>query len=139
MSPNRRTVRIEWGDCDPAGIVYFPRYLEIFDACTSAAFEAVGLPKPKLLQTFGIAGIPMVDIRASFKAPCTFGDEVVIETSVGDWARSSFKVHHRLQKEKLLAAEAFEVRVWTIRDPAARSGLRSAPVPSDVIARFSCL
>ena len=26
-----RTVRIEWGDCDPAGIVYFPRYFEYFD------------------------------------------------------------------------------------------------------------
>lgn len=31
MLTNRRTVRIEWGDCDPAGIVYFPRYFAIFD------------------------------------------------------------------------------------------------------------
>lgn len=25
---NRRTIRIEWGDCDPAGIVFYPRYFE---------------------------------------------------------------------------------------------------------------
>ena len=27
-----RNVRIEWGQCDPAGIVFYPRYFEIFDA-----------------------------------------------------------------------------------------------------------
>src|ERR1017187_5514616 len=36
---NTRKVRIEWGDCDPAGIVFYPRYFEIFDASTSALFE----------------------------------------------------------------------------------------------------
>ena len=39
MLVNTRTVRIEWGDCDPAGIVYYPRYLAFFDACTSALIE----------------------------------------------------------------------------------------------------
>ena len=29
MLINQRTVRIEWGDCDPGGIVYFPRYFEM--------------------------------------------------------------------------------------------------------------
>ena len=28
MLINRRTIRIEWGDCDPAGIVFYPRYFE---------------------------------------------------------------------------------------------------------------
>lgn len=32
MLINRRTIRIEWGDCDPAGIVFYPRYFEWFDA-----------------------------------------------------------------------------------------------------------
>ena len=36
---NTRKVRIEWGDCDPAGIIFYPRYFEIFDASTSALFE----------------------------------------------------------------------------------------------------
>ena len=37
---NRRTVRIEWADCDPAGIVFYPRYFEMFDAATNYLFEA---------------------------------------------------------------------------------------------------
>src|SRR5262245_13444018 len=40
---NRREVRIEWGDCDPANIVFYPRYFAFFDASTAYLFEAVGL------------------------------------------------------------------------------------------------
>ena len=36
----RRTIPVEFNHCDPAGIVYFPRYLAIFDACTWALFTA---------------------------------------------------------------------------------------------------
>ena len=71
-----RNVRIEWGDCDPAGIVYFPRYFEYFDQCTAGMFEAVGYRKPALLQTFDIAGFPLVDARANFRMPSKFGDDV---------------------------------------------------------------
>jgi 4-hydroxybenzoyl-CoA thioesterase len=36
MNRNVRIVRIQWGDCDPAGIIFNPRYFEIFDASTAA-------------------------------------------------------------------------------------------------------
>jgi 4-hydroxybenzoyl-CoA thioesterase len=46
MLTNRREIQIEWGDCDPFGIVFFPRYFEYFDACTNALFHrALGYPK----------------------------------------------------------------------------------------------
>jgi 4-hydroxybenzoyl-CoA thioesterase len=132
-----RTVRIEWGDCDPAGIVYFPRYFEIFDACTAGSFEAVGLPKPLLIGTYRIIGIPAVDVRAKFSLPCTFGDDVVIETQITDWGRSSFKVHHRLLKGDVTAVEGFEIRVWTGRDPDNPARLRGEKIPREVIDRFA--
>ncbi len=51
MLTNSRKVRIEWGDCDPAGIIFYPRYFEIFDASTSALFErAMGVTKIKFAQ-----------------------------------------------------------------------------------------
>src|SRR4029079_19666453 len=41
-----RQVRIEWGWCDPMGIVFFPRYFELFDSCTTAMFaKALGMSK----------------------------------------------------------------------------------------------
>ena len=51
MLTNRREIQIEWGDCDPFGIVFFPRYFEYFDACTNALFHrALGIPKAEMLR-----------------------------------------------------------------------------------------
>ena len=49
---NRKSIQIEWGDCDPAKIVYYPRYLAYFDACTAALFKKAGLPKWQMLKTY---------------------------------------------------------------------------------------
>jgi 4-hydroxybenzoyl-CoA thioesterase len=136
MLTNKKTIHIEWGDCDPLGIVYYPRYFEFFDACTSALFEAAGFPKPLLLKKFAIAGIPMVETRASFLAPSAFGDTVAIETHVAEWGISSFSVEHKLFNGTTLAVEAFEKRVWTVHasDPSRR--IQSRPIPREVIERF---
>jgi hypothetical protein len=76
---NTRPITIAWGDCDPAGIVFYPRYFEYFDACTGALFlRALGMPKPRWTALHGIVGIPMVDTRSRFSVPSVFGDEVVV-------------------------------------------------------------
>ena len=36
-------VTVEWGDCDPAGIVYYPAYFKWFDQATYRLFLAAGL------------------------------------------------------------------------------------------------
>jgi 4-hydroxybenzoyl-CoA thioesterase len=133
---NRRTVRIEWGDCDPAGIVFFPRYFAFFDACTHAMFERVGFSKGELIRTYDIVGWPVVDVRAHFHAPSTVGDDVDIETEIYEWGTSSFKVRHQLFKESALAVESFETRVWVERRPGTTSGLRPKPIPPELIERF---
>ena len=137
MLTNRRTIRIEWGDCDPAGIVYFPRYIEYLDACTVHLFEAAGLPKQAMLKQFEMAGFPMVDLKARFLIPSRFTDDVVVESTISEWKRSSFVVHHRLLRGEDLAVEAFETRVWSVYDAASPGGLKSCPVPDEVKARFN--
>jgi 4-hydroxybenzoyl-CoA thioesterase len=137
MLTNTRKVRIEWGDCDPAGIVYFPRYLAYFDNCTAGMFEAVGFPKPALLAKFDIVGFPVVEVRANFSMPSKFGDDVLIETTIREWGRSSFKVHHRLLKGTRLAVEGFETRVWVGRDPDNPGAIKARAIPRDLIERFT--
>ncbi len=134
---NRRSVRIEWGDCDPAGIVFFPRYFAFFDTSTTALFErALGMTKFEFLKAYDIIGYPMVDTRARFLEASRFGDEVVIETIVAEIKRSSFNIVHRLLRNEELAVEGFETRVWAGRDPGDPGKLKSRPIPPDVIARL---
>jgi 4-hydroxybenzoyl-CoA thioesterase len=134
---NRKTIRVEWGDCDPAGIVYYPRYCAYFDNCTSALFGKAGLPKHEMLKKYAIIGIPMVDLKVRFLAASRFGEEVVIESSITEWRKSSFYVHHRLLKGDVLAVECFEIRVWAVRSPENPEMIKAQPVPREVIARFS--
>jgi YbgC/YbaW family acyl-CoA thioester hydrolase len=88
MLTNRRDVRIVWGDCDPAGIVFYPRYFEMFDTSTTALFErALGMTKFQFVKAYNSVGYPMVDTRARFLLPTRYGDDVVIETTVTEIRR----------------------------------------------------
>ena len=133
---NSRNVRIEWGDCDPAGIIFYPRYFEIFDASTAALFEAaLGITKFEMFKTLDFAGFPLVRTHAKFIKPTRFGDDVVVDSKVS-FGRSSFEIEHRLSLNGELCAECSEKRVWTVRDPATGS-LKSHPVPDAVLAKFT--
>ena len=135
---NTRRLTIEWGHCDPAGIVFNPRFFEFFDWSTALLFEAaLGMAKPQWLAAYGCAGIPLVETRASFHAPARFGDVVEIVSTLTAFGRSSFEVEHRLSNAGRLSVEGFEKRVWTARDPQDASRLRSAPIPAEVVAAFA--
>ena len=133
-----RNTRIEWGDCDPAGIVFYPRYFAMFDSCTTGLFsQALGMSKFDFIKRYEFAGYPMVDTRARFLKPTRFGDDVVIETIVAEFRRSSFDVRHRLSHNGELAVECFDTRVWAARDPNDPDKIKAKPIPADVIAKLT--
>ncbi len=134
---NQRTIRIEWGQCDPAGIMFYPQYFIIFDVSTGWLFERTGLTPSAMRKKYGIVGIPVVDVGARFIVPCRFDDEVVVESEATDWGKSSFTVRHRLLKEGRLAVEGFEKRVWAVPHPERPGAIRAEPVPAEIIATLS--
>ena len=136
MLVNKRSIHIEWGDCDPLGIVYFPRYFEFFDACTNALFERAGLRKHEMLEKYKIGGIPLVEARARFLAPSSFGETVVVESNITEWGKASFSVYHRLFKGEELAVEGFEKRVWVVHARGEKNKIKSQPIPREIIERF---
>jgi 4-hydroxybenzoyl-CoA thioesterase len=135
----RRRVTIEWGDCDPAGIVYYPRYFAMFDASTAALFTAVtGMHKRAMLGHYDMIGFPMVDTRARFMVPNRFGDVVTIETQATDLGRSSFGILHRMiRADGTLSIEATEKRVWAGRDPDDPERITGMAIPDTVRAALT--
>jgi len=132
-----RNTRIEWGDCDPAGIVFYPRFFAMFDSCTTGLFsQALGMTKYEFIKRYDFIGYPMVDTRAKFLKPAKFGDDVTIETTVTEFRRSSFDVRHRLMNGGELAVECFDTRVWAGHDPADPAKIKAKPIPAEVIAKF---
>jgi len=137
MFVNRREVQIQWGDCDPANIVYYPRYFAMFDDSTSTLFEVAGFSKQDLVKKYGLVGIPMVDTRSKFYIPSTYGDWITIETKIESIKRSSFEVKHNVYKGEALAIEGFETRVLVGRDPDNPDKLKSAPFPAEMVAKLT--
>lgn len=137
MLVNTHEIEIEWGDCDAAGIVFYPRYFSYFDACTGRLFEkALGMKKIAWVQKFGIVGIPMVDTGARFVVPSRYGDVVTVESRMTACRRASFDIEHRLLKDGELAVEGRETRVWTGRDPENPERLKAATIPDEVLTAF---
>ena len=137
MLKNTRTIRVEWGDCDPAGIVFYPRYFEMFETCIAALFErATGMTKYEMLKAYEFSGYPVVEARAQFLAPAKYGDDVIAETTISAFRRSSFDVVHKVFNGGKPAVEGFETRVWVGRDPQDPSRLKSKAIPRDMIERF---
>lgn len=135
---NTRTVKIEWGDCDPAGIVFYPRYFAMFDASTTALFErALAMTKYQFLKRYDALGYPMLDTAARFLTPTRFGDNVTIETGISRLGRSSFDMMHRLTKDGELAVECTEKRVWVTRDPDDAERIKSQAIPDEIVRRLS--
>ena len=134
---NRRTLKIEWGQCDPAGIVFYPLFLMIFDASTGHLFARTGLSPSEMRNKYSILGMPLVEQGTRFLKPCRFDDEIVVESEVEEWGRSSFTVRHRILNQGQLAVDGFEKRVWASADPAQPGRIKPQPIPAEVIAALS--
>ena len=135
MLLHRRGLRIEWAQCDPAGIVFYPQYFMIFDTSTGQLFERTGLSALAIREKYQIVGFPLVECGARFLIPCRFDDAVIVESQIGEWGRTSFTVHHRVLKDGQLAAEGFEKRIWAAR--RADGGIKAEPVPDEIKASLS--
>lgn len=132
---HHKRLMIEWGHCDPAGIVFNSRFFEYFDWCTWEVFETtLGVPRQDLFAAYDIMGVPLVDARARFLVPVKFGDHIDVASEVGEFRRSSFDMIHRMTLHGELAVEGRETRVWAGRDRYGR--IHAKPIPPEVIERF---
>ena len=125
------------GRLRPRGDRVLSRYFEWFDASTILLFEkATGVTKIKMLEKYGGVGLPLLEARAVFKVASRYGDDIKVETRITEFRRSTFFVHHRVTKSDEVALEAFETRLWAVRDPQDGNRLRSGDLPREILDAF---
>ncbi len=77
--------------CDPAGIVFYPRYFEMISDCVEAFFDtALGYPFEKLLRT---GGLPTARIDTIFTAPSRHGDMLELQVHCEKIGRTSLNLN----------------------------------------------
>jgi 4-hydroxybenzoyl-CoA thioesterase len=137
MLVSTKTLHVEWGHCDAAGIVFYPNYLAWFDDCNTALFASAGLPIQDLFRSQGIVGVPLVDVRVKFMTSSTYGDQLRAESTVTEIRNSSFVVRHQFFKGDQLAVEGFETRVWAERDSSNGGRIRACRIPPLIVSKLS--
>ncbi len=126
------TLLVGFGDCDPAGIVYYPSYFRWCDQATYRLFLAAGLKRDDLSSGQWKEGTPLVKAECSFRRPSPHGEKLVIERHVSRFGTSSFTVSHMFRDASgMVAAEGSETRIWARKDGDAHS-LKSVPIPDEV-------
>jgi 4-hydroxybenzoyl-CoA thioesterase len=134
---SRRRVKVEFGDCDPAQIAYYPNLVTWADHSTHHLFEAGGFPLRDLQVNRGIQ-MPVVGLIVRFLSPAIWGDEIDIDSHIARWGSKSFDVHHRITNAATGApvAEATETRVCVALDPKHPKKILGQVIPDDLRAGF---
>jgi len=133
---NRRQTTIEWGHCDPSGVLFNSRYFEFSDWSTALLFQAAtGMSKLELMAKHG-ANMPLVDVRGRFFQALRLEDTVEIGSTIREFRRSSFDVTHQFLKNEEVMAETQETRVWCAIDSQSPPNLKPLPFPPELIEQF---
>lgn len=129
----RYSVEIEFGDCDPAGIVFFPNYARWMDAASLNFFRACGVPPwRELVRTSGIIGTPLLEVHLRFLRSATYGERIDIDTTISEWREKAFVHKHVLRRGEVVLCEGTETRVFCVRDAGDPDRLRAIPVPVEI-------
>ena len=127
-------VDVHFGDCDPAGIVFFPNFSRWMDQASLAYFMACGVPPWRELEaTRGIVGTPLLEIHTRFLRPATYGQTLEVHTCVVEWREKVLIQQHRIMREGELLCEGRETRAFVVRLPGSYK-LKSIPIPEDIKA-----
>ena len=126
-------ITVRFGDCDPAGLVYYPAIFHYFHAAMEEFFAArCGTTYARLMRERRI-GFPTVNAQTEFLAPMVYGDEIEIEVSVSRVGTSSaaFEYAARRASDRSLRARSTQVQVAMDLDTH-----RAVPVPEDLRRAF---
>ena len=130
-------VLINFGDCDPAGIVFFPNFSRWMDAASLNFFVACGIPIwSELVKTTGITGTPVLEINVKYSNAAKYGETIRIATSITEWRDKVFIQKHVVTRGETLICEGREVRAFITRHPDDPQRIKAIRVPDEI--RVKC-
>ena len=131
---HRHSFIVPFGDCDPAGLVFYPNFYVWMDEATWGLFRSVGITRSEINRTYGAMGFPLVASSMQHRSPARDGETLTVESAVERWGNTSFEVAHRFTCDDRLVAEGRETRVWTAISDDDEGAVRAVPIPDDIKA-----
>jgi acyl-CoA thioester hydrolase len=106
----RTEIKVRWGEADPMGIAFYPRYFTWFDHATHELFASSGRTLLRMLREDGTS-VPIAECGAKFRAPVFADDDLVVVSTAAEVRSRSFRIDHVVQRAGEEVATGFELRV----------------------------
>ena len=122
---------VYWGDCDPAGIIFYPTYFRWMDAATWAFMASIGY-SPKRMREEHLS-MPLIGAECKFVAPAQHGDRCEVRSRISRFGGASFVVAHEIARgDGTRLAHGTETRVWARYVNGPGSPIKGQPIPDEV-------
>ncbi len=136
MYKSRVRRKVTWGDLDPMGIVFYPRFYEWIDEAAHLFFDRLNLNLNNLFKEKKLIFM-LVETGARYIKPVRYHDEVEIVTYVKEIQSKVITLHHEIinTKDQSRLVEGYEKRVCVQVMPEQR--LKAIPIPADIRKKLS--
>lgn len=132
MTAFTRETLIRFEHCDPAGLIFYPRFFALVNEIVEDWFAALG-HSFKALHQAKRKGIPTADISGKFIAPLRMGDVMTQSLSIRRLGAASCTLRHTGEVGGAKVAEFEQVLVFvdldTMRPEPWPEPLRDAMLP----------
>ncbi len=124
------TFRVEWGETDTAGIIFYPNYYRWFDRAGHQLLDDAGLPTVELNREGYVQ--PILECGARFHKPLVYHDLVELSAEITEVKNKVFRIEYRVKRDDTMVAEGFEVRAWAKQtDSGIREQMSAMPIPQE--------
>lgn len=114
--------QVVFGDCDPAGIVYYPNIYRWMDGTFQRFLQQYG-GHGALCYKLNAVGFGLMETQAKYRRPLQDGDALTIRMEIASWATKSYRIEHRGYVGDEMCFEGTEIRaLFERRDGRMRAG-----------------
>jgi 4-hydroxybenzoyl-CoA thioesterase len=131
----RLACQVHWGDCDPAGIIFYPTYFRWMDAATWVFMENVGYGAKRMRAEH--LAMPLVSASCDFLAPAEQSDRCEVRSRITRFGGKSFVVAHDIvRSDGAPLAKGAETRVWGRFSNGPGTPMKGETIPEALKALF---
>jgi 4-hydroxybenzoyl-CoA thioesterase len=109
MTEISTVIPVSFGDCDPAGIVFYPNTYRWFDRLFHEWLSQFG-GHARICKQLDAVGIGLLEAGAQFHHPMKDGDSLALRLAVEKWSPKTLRLHYEGVLGSTLCVTGHEVR-----------------------------
>jgi acyl-CoA thioester hydrolase len=112
--------RVEWGETDTAGIIFYPNYYRWFDRAAHQLLVEAGLPSGELTGQGYVQ--PILECGARFHKPLIYHDMVELNAEITEVKNKTFRIEYRIKRGEVVSRINYTIRLNVTGKPVIARG-----------------